>query len=286
MAFKLSFRKELGLVPVTEAALTGPMHIYAERYLFPPGLTRDVRASSALCLLILLDGAEVREGESERWRTSTLPGQSILAPIHSKTHWQFSGAADGAVFYILPPYAGVAARLFALSQSLTEPKQFNDLLVGSTARYILHEIQMGSSCDASYVAMLVEIMLEQCFRTLSTPDTRLFSPRHIHFNRLQRVLTFIHGNLTADLSVGALSALSGTSETHFRRLFHEAVGVSVHRYVQAARLQQARNLLGTSSMPIVDVASTCGFANQSHLTAHFRTTHGVTPAAYRKAMTR
>ena len=124
-------------------------------------------------------------------------------------------------------------------------------------------------------------MLEQTYRVLTTPETGGLSPRHVHFPRLQKVLPHIRGHLAADLSAQTLADLAGVSIAHFRRLFQEALGIPVHQYVQAARLEQARKLLGATNIPIDRIAQECGFSSQSHLTASFRSAHAATPAEYR-----
>ncbi|MNP55787.1 Transposon Tn10 TetD protein [compost metagenome] len=95
------------------------------------------------------------------------------------------------------------------------------------------------------------------------------------------MLNQIHQNLAGDLSVDALAGYAGVSSAHFRRLFQEAVGMPVHRYVLATRLEQARRLLTLSEMPIAHIAQECGFSSQSHLTVSFRAIHAVTPAQFR-----
>lgn len=270
-------------MPIAEGILGGATPLYAERYLLH-GDDRRIDGVPMLRLATLLDGAVVREGGTEQWRTSTLPGQTLLVPPQCSTHWKFSGATDVGVFYFVAPQTGFGERFLALSCSHADPMQFFDALVSSTARQIFHELEKGGACDDVFVGKLAEVMLEQSFRALSTPEIQLFSPRHVHFNRLQKVLPYIRDHLTEELSAETLAKLVGVSATHFRRLFQEALGVSVHRYVQAARLEQARKLLSTSSMPIAQIAAACGFSNQSHLTVCFSTTHAVTPAVYRKRL--
>jgi AraC family transcriptional regulator len=123
-------------------------------------------------------------------------------------------------------------------------------------------------------------------RALTSPEIHGFNPRHVHFRRLQAVLSYIRAQLGGDLSVSVLAAEAGVSTAHFRRLFQEAMGTPPHRYVLATRLEQARKLLATTSMPVVSIASECGFSNQSHLTTSFRAAHASTPAEYRRHVQR
>ncbi len=283
MAFRHSFRRELGVQPIAERMLPIPGPVYTERYLFPSGTTLRLRGRPVMCLVTLFDGAQVLEGPVDRDFTNSFPGQSALVPPRCATQWKLSGIADAGIFYMMPPYDGPAGRLFMLASSCARPLPLVDALVGCTARYVFHEMAKGDACDGPYVESLLNVLLEQSFRSLSTPEILLFSPRHVHFRRLQKVLIHIRNNLTGNLSIDHLAQLAGVSETHFRRLFQDALKVPVHRYILAVRLERARQLLSMSSMPLVRVAAACGFADQSHLTARFRLTHGVTPATYRKS---
>ena len=128
------------------------------------------------------------------------------------------------------------------------------------------------------------VMLEQCYRVLTTPGTGGIIPRHVHFSRLQVTLNFIHENLTDDLSATTLAKRANLSLAHFRRIFEEAIGMAPHRYIMNVRLEQARKLLSASSLPISQIAQECGFSSQSHLTASFRAAHAVTPAGFRASM--
>lgn len=77
---------------------------------------------------------------------------------------------------------------------------------------------------------------------------------------LRRVTEYIHAHLDCDLGLRNLAAVSGLSADHFARAFRESTGVPPHRYVLQRRLAHARRLLETSEMPIVEIASSLGFA--------------------------
>lgn len=70
------------------------------------------------------------------------------------------------------------------------------------------------------------------------------------------------------------------SRFHFARLFRMSTGYSPMEFLLHARLEQAKVMLRDGVMPISDVAATMGFADQSHLTRHFRRAVGMTPLQY------
>ena len=57
--------------------------------------------------------------------------------------------------------------------------------------------------------------------------------------RMQRVLDHIGRHLDDDLGLEMLSGVAAFSKYHFHRQFMATFGLSVHRYVQLARMKRA-----------------------------------------------
>jgi AraC-like DNA-binding protein len=81
------------------------------------------------------------------------------------------------------------------------------------------------------------------------------------------------------VSLRDLASLAGMSPFHFHRIFREQVGMPPHEYHLRRRLVRARELLGRGQS-VADVAVETGFADQSHLTRHFKRLLGIPPADY------
>ncbi|HEY7644292.1 MAG TPA: GyrI-like domain-containing protein [Hyphomicrobiales bacterium] len=60
-----------------------------------------------------------------------------------------------------------------------------------------------------------------------------------HHARMRRVLDHIDRHLDEDLDLDALSQVAAYSKYHFHRQFTATFGLSVHRYIQLARLKRA-----------------------------------------------
>jgi transcriptional regulator GlxA family with amidase domain len=72
------------------------------------------------------------------------------------------------------------------------------------------------------------------------------------------------------------------SVSHFARAFKASTGLSPHQWLTAARIETAQGLLANSPMPLVEVADTCGFADQSHFSRIFGRAIGISPGAWRR----
>jgi AraC family transcriptional regulator len=274
-------RRDLGSQPLAEGMVGGDAPLFVEHYLFKD-IEKNVSAGEVPVFLTQFGGSRVREGEPGSWRANLLPSQSLLMPPNYPSHWHYSGTVDFAVFYFPDRVSGVSRRLQQLAAKASEPLAVNDALVSSLALQLVKELYKGPGADQAFMSMLAVLMLEQTYRSLTTPETAGFNPRHVHFSRLQAVLSYIREHLGGDLCVRTLAGKAGVSMAHFRRLFLEAMGTPPHRYVMAARLEQARTLLAVTPMPIARIGEECGFSSQSHFTAAFRSAHASTPAEYRQ----
>jgi AraC family transcriptional regulator len=276
-------RKELGHQPVVAGRISGATPLFVERYLYRD-IERTVSGMDRAALVVQFGGGRVREGEPDRWRSMNLPTQSLLVPVGVPTHWHYSGTVDFAVFYFLGSDGSVMHGLQVIAESRDAPVPFSDPLVGAAALQLVGELQKAHGADVGFMERLAAVMLEATYRALVAPGVRGINPRHVHASRMQAVLNHIHANLAADLSTTRLAKRAEVSLAHFSRVFRDAMGVSPHQYVLAARLDLARKLLGQSNLPISRIAEECGFSSQSHLTATFRAAHSTTPAQYRVHM--
>ena len=272
--------KLLGVKPVVSADLSASgngIALRAERYLFRM-TQRDVPALPAMVLLSHLGGARAHEAHQADASFDSIPSFSAVMRANCPTQWIFGGAIDVAIFYFLEPLTGDALRLQNLINNSPTLYPFNDPLVNALARQIVDELSKGHSADDHYLARLSCLMVEQSCRTMEGMTGKGLRADNLQIGRLETVLGWIQNNLAAQLSIDDLALRAGVSAPHFRRLFLHAMDVTPHRYVLGLRLQRASELLTRTNLTIERIAQDCGFSSQSHLTAAFKTTYGVTPA--------
>lgn len=97
------------------------------------------------------------------------------------------------------------------------------------------------------------------------------------------LVTWIAENLSADLSVPALSERYGTSERTFQRKFKTEKGRSPSAFVRAMRLEAARRWLEETDWPLKRVAERAGFGSVDTLERAFAKAYGRSPGAIRAA---
>jgi transcriptional regulator GlxA family with amidase domain len=59
--------------------------------------------------------------------------------------------------------------------------------------------------------------------------------------------------------VNELAATAHMSAHHFARMFKEATGIPPHRYITLQRVDDAKQLLSDTELPLVEVAAAVGF---------------------------
>lgn len=95
-----------------------------------------------------------------------------------------------------------------------------------------------------------------------------------------RARAFTHEYWRENFTLRELAEAADVSPFHLVRTFHREVGMPPAAYRRALRVQAAQKLLRRGE-PVRDVALTCGFYDQAHLTRHFKAVTGVTPTRYR-----
>ena len=104
--------------------------------------------------------------------------------------------------------------------------------------------------------------------------------------KVRTALIFIDQHLGEGLTLPSIAQALAVSPYHFAHVFKRATGVAPHQYVIRRRVERAQHLLGSTTLPIADVALAVGFASQSHFSAVFHRTVGTTPQSYRFARKR
>ncbi|MEQ8345648.1 MAG: transcriptional regulator FtrA [Sneathiellaceae bacterium] len=106
-------------------------------------------------------------------------------------------------------------------------------------------------------------------------------PRSHEGARIGPLLDRMHADLAGDYPVAVLARIAGMSCRTFLRRFQAATGTTPARWLLAARLAHARDLLESSALPVEAVAAAAGFGTAATLRHHFRLHLATTPAAYR-----
>ncbi len=99
---------------------------------------------------------------------------------------------------------------------------------------------------------------------------------------IERAVTFIENHSADEIGLDDIARVAHLSKYHLCRRFKNRIGMSPYEYLLNIRLNRAKELLVTTSIPVLQIAEQCGFCNQSGFMRLFRRVQGCTPLQYRK----
>jgi AraC family transcriptional regulator len=162
---------------------------------------------------------------------------------------------------------------------LRQDVEFRDDELSGVVRAMVREIQEGCRYGALYAESLSTSVL---LRVAQTHGRSRRERGTLTTAQLRRVDELIAHGSADGVTLGALADAAGYSKAQFVRLFRRATGTSPHRYVLLRRLERARHLIVTSTLPLAEVAAATGFASQSHLNSAFVRCYRCTPGDARR----
>ncbi len=211
------------------------------------------------------------------------PGAILFIPAECSWRGWEAGASTAAYLSILVKPAHVAELLARVPPgslpSLSPDLGFEDPIIMNAARGIGAEIRDRNPLST----MLVESYTATIFAQLMRKQEYVAPVRKggLASTNLNRVIQKIDDELTADLSLLQLAELCGLSVPHFCRAFRQTLGCPPYAFIIRRRIERAKDYLRHSSMPVTDIALSCGFSSSSHFSNTFRREVGTTPLGYR-----
>jgi AraC family transcriptional regulator len=101
--------------------------------------------------------------------------------------------------------------------------------------------------------------------------------------QVRRAKDFLNANLRGDVSLDSIAAECNLSVSHFAHAFRRTFGRPPHRWLMDRRLDAVKHLLLNSRLTLAEIASDCGFADQSALNRSFKRVLGESPGEWRRS---
>jgi transcriptional regulator GlxA family with amidase domain len=95
---------------------------------------------------------------------------------------------------------------------------------------------------------------------------------------------WLRDRLQGPISLQDMAPALGVSPRTLHRRFRQATGMSPQAYLNALRMNAARDLLRRSNLGIAEIAWQLGLQDASYFSQLFRHSNGVTPGQYREAV--
>lgn len=104
-------------------------------------------------------------------------------------------------------------------------------------------------------------------------------------NEVRKAKEYVARNF-ADPNLGLVevAVYAGLSASHFSYVFKQSTGISLTRYVQRVRVDEAKKLLGHRETTITEACFGCGFNSMVHFNRVFRALERTTPSGHIRAL--
>src|SRR5262245_42669274 len=100
-------------------------------------------------------------------------------------------------------------------------------------------------------------------------------------NPVDKALWYIESHFAGELTLDEIAGVAGVSRYHVSRVFGEAIGRPITRYVRGRRLTEAARALAAGAADILSVALDAGYGSHEAFTRAFREQFGLTPESVR-----
>jgi AraC family transcriptional regulator len=97
-----------------------------------------------------------------------------------------------------------------------------------------------------------------------------------------RVIESMRVNLGEPITIDDMARTAMFSKFHFTRVFQRATGVSPGRFLSAMRLQEAKQLLVSTSLTVTEISHRVGYTSLGTFSSRFTASVGISPSTYRQ----
>lgn len=138
--------------------------------------------------------------------------------------------------------------------------------------------ESNNADSAPLISAYFQILWQRLLPSLETVEAMAPSTS----NLVATLIAYVTEQFRSPLSLDSLSREMGVSRFHISRIFTQVLHTGFHEYVNALRINYAKELLQDSEYKILDIAEMSGFQSQQTFNRIFREFCGLSPSEYRK----
>ena len=131
--------------------------------------------------------------------------------------------------------------------------------------------------------------VEEVFRhnfTEMAKEAGTLAERRMNSFYMEQILAYVQENLGRDLSLSEVAEYVNLSVGYLSNYFKVKMGTNFTDYLTQLRIEKAKELLMYTNEKIYRVAELVGYQNSQYFVTMFKRRTGVTPAEYRKCLTK
>jgi AraC family transcriptional regulator len=278
---------------VTRALRTADMAVTEVRCDNPlPEMSRPIRQEDAFLVALYLRDSPNREYWEDGRRASVYDLRAGESGLHDLKR------CPTALFH--EPYHTLAfylprAALDAIADDANAPRirdlgyepgaGVNDVTISGLGRLLLPALihpDQANPLFVDHVLLAVGVHIAQTYggmRSVSRPARGGLAPW-----QERRTREFLRANIRRGVELKEVARECDLSVGHFSHAFRRTLGVAPHKWLVKERVALSKKMLCDDGLSLSNVATECGFSDQSHLSRVFRQAVGVSPGAWRRAL--
>jgi AraC-like DNA-binding protein len=133
----------------------------------------------------------------------------------------------------------------------------------------------------------IEKLTDLLYLTVERMGSYIFSFQGIqHTSTLRKAERYIAENYTRKISLQEIAGAAGLSPSYFSTIFKKEMGETLSGYLNHLRVEKAGRMLLKTQLSLSEIASSCGFEDQSWFSKIFKSFTGSSPGKYRSQNSR
>ena len=171
---------------------------------------------------------------------------------------------------------------------------------GSAVSDILNDCRLGNGCGSMSAAAEANTCISKLLSAFASKNSPLlenaFLCELLHYASLKHesgggtlsacissVLEYLHMNYSSDIDLDDIAKKCGYSKSYISHEFSERIGIAPMKYLNNYRIRAANELIISTSLPISEIARTCGFNDPLYFCKLFKKHFGVSPSQQRRS---
>lgn len=205
----------------------------------------------------------VRNGDINKLKSPDFKTQSEKAPLYSRTSFLRSLKNHVITLIALISRAAIDGGLTA------------EEAIGLNDTFILQVEESSTTDEVTNIAgQAIQIFTQKVHEL----EKIKYSPL------INQCREYIFRHIFEAIQIESLAEELGISANYLSTVFKEETGETIIRYIQKAKVREAKQLLELSELSLSEIASYLSFSDQSYFTNVFKKHTGMTPLHYRQSL--
>lgn len=149
---------------------------------------------------------------------------------------------------------------------------------------LFEELVTLHNSNEIYAPLLAKSKLMELFAhfMMSINEESIRYKHRTSVEKLAQVLAYIEEHIEQNVTIDELAEVACMHPNYFIRIFKQQMGVPPLQYITRKKMNQAKELLLTSTCSISEIADQLGFHDMFYFSKQFKKNIGTTPTAFRK----